>query len=204
MNEASTISAYQPILQSIALKMVGSIADAEDLVQDTFLKWLTTDRKKIQNTKSYLVRAITNNCINHLNALKRKKNELVDTINQSYLIEKARETELAKFDIENEVAQALSVVHKKLEPLEKSVYILREIFDFEYEHLQEIFDKKKDNLRQMLSRSKEKLNKENFKFKSIEVKSPQFLESFKTACSRGQIEQFIQHLKKDLTQKINK
>ena len=183
--------------------MVGSIADAEDLVQDTFLKWLSTDRKQIANTKSYLVKAITNNCINHINALKRKKNELIDTISHSVLVEKTREADIFNFDRENEMAHALSVMHKKLEPLEKSVYILREVFDFEYEHLQEIFDKKKENLRQLLCRAKEKLNTDGLRTKSREFKPAQFLDSFKTACSRGHIEQFIQHLKADLTKKLS-
>ena len=80
MTHTQAISLYQPMLQSIAYKMVGSIADAEDIVQDTFLKWLSVDHKRIDNTKSYLVRAVTNNCINHINSLNRKKNEFLDSI----------------------------------------------------------------------------------------------------------------------------
>jgi len=68
---------------------------------------------------------------------------------------------------------------------------LREIFDLEYEHLQEIFDKKKDNLRQLFSRAKSKLKQESSKFKDFEVKKHAFLESFKAACNKGQIEQFV-------------
>lgn len=202
MNNAQAITLYQPVLHSIAYRMLGSMADAEDIVQDTFLKWLNTDQKKIQNTKSYLVKAVTNNCINHINALKRKKNEFLDSISPSLLIEKYRESDISKFDLENEIAVALGELHRKLEPLEKSIYILREIFDIEYEHLQEIFDKKKDNLRQLFSRAKDKLNQESKKLKSIDVKSTQFLDSFKSACNKGHIEQFVQHLKSDLANNI--
>ncbi|MDH5475927.1 MAG: sigma-70 family RNA polymerase sigma factor [Cyclobacteriaceae bacterium] len=198
MNQAQAISLYQPVLQSIALRIVGSIADAEDIVQDTFLKWLSTDQKRIDNTKSYLIKSVTNNSINHLNSIKRKKNEFLDTINHSQIMEKYRESDFAKFDFENEIAAALSVMHKKLEPMEKSIYILREFFDLEYDHLQEIFDKKKDNLRQLFSRAKDKLNQENKKIKSIATKPIPFLESFRSACNKGHVEQFVQHLKKDL------
>ena len=201
MTQTQAIALYQPLLQSIAQKMVGSIADAEDIVQDTFLKYLTIDHHKIDNTRSYLVRAVTNNCLNHIASLKRKKNELIDSISHSQLVEKYREFEFTKFDLENEIAAALAVIHKKLEPMEKSIYILREVFDFDYEHLQEIFDKKKDNLRQMFSRAKEKLSQEGKKIKSIDVKPSQFLTSFKSACSMGQLEQFIQHLKEDFSKK---
>ena len=195
MNQAQAIALYQPVLHSIAYKMVGCLADAEDIVQDTFLKWLTIDPNKIDNTKSYLVKAVTNNCINHINTLKRKKNEWLENINPAALIEKYKESELAQFDFENELARALDIMHKKLEPMEKSIYILREIFDLEYEHLQEIFDKKKDNLRQLLCRAKSKLEQETKKIKSFEVSPPQFLEKFKSACFGGQLPQFVQYLK---------
>jgi len=199
MNQTQAITLYRPMLHSVALRIVGSMADAEDIVQDTFLKWLSIDQKKIENTKSYLIKAVTNSSINHLNAIKRKKNELLDSINHSELMEKYRESDFAKFDFENEIAEALAIMHKKLEPMEKSIYILREIFDLEYEYLQEIFDKKKDNLRQLFSRAKSKLKQESSKFKDFEVKKPAFLESFKAACNKGQIEQFVEELKKDLS-----
>ena len=117
------------------------------------------------------------------------------------MAERYRESDFAKFDLENEIAAALAVVHKKLEPMEKSIYILREVFDVEYDHLQEIFDKKKENLRQLFSRAKEKINQEGRKLKDIEVKPSLFLQSFKTACNKGHIEQFVQHLKEDLSKK---
>lgn len=198
MNPTQTISHYQPLLHSIAMKMVKSMADAEDIVQDTFLKWLSTDKKKINNTKSYLVKAVTNNCINHINSFQRKKNELMDSFQASNIIEKFKESELSKFDLDTEVEAALNVIHKKLEPLEKSIYILREVFNLEYDHLQELFDKKKEHCRQLFCRAKEKINEESRKLKQVEVKAPQFFESFKKASNFGQISQFVQLLKGEL------
>src|SRR5690606_10607667 len=63
---AQTISLYQPLLHTIAYNLVRCKQDAEDIVQETFIKWLTIDHEKVQNTKAYLVRAVTNNCLNHL------------------------------------------------------------------------------------------------------------------------------------------
>lgn len=180
------------------MKMVNSMADAEDIVQDTFLKWLISDHSKIQNTKSYLVRAVTNNCINHINSFQKKKNELMDSFQLSNIKEKIKETELVKFDLDIEVEAALNVIHKKLEPLEKSIFILREVFNLEYDHLQELFDKKKDHCRQLFSRAKEKIGAEGRKLKQVEVKAPQFLESFKAASNFGQISQFVKQLKIEL------
>ena len=197
MNTSQTILRYQPLLQGIAFKMVKSLADAEDIVQDTFLKWLVCDQSKILNTKSYLIKAVTNNCINHINSFQQKKNELMDNFQWVNIIERFKDSELSKFDLDNEVKAALVVLHKKLEPLEKSIYILREVFNLEYDHLQELFDKKKEHCRQLFCRAKDKLQQESVKFKNIDEKYSQFFESFKNACNAGQIGQLVQQLKMD-------
>jgi RNA polymerase sigma factor (sigma-70 family) len=86
MSKEQTIAIYQPLLQAIAYKIVRCKADAEDIVQETFLKWLSSGPKKIENTKAYLITAVKNNCLNHLNALRRKKEELFQQNNISEII----------------------------------------------------------------------------------------------------------------------
>lgn len=199
MNQSQAITLYQPLLHAIALKMVGSMQDAEDIVQETFLKWLTIDTEKINNTKSYLIKAVTNNCINHINAIKRKKDECLDTLSPSQLIDKFKETELIKFDLENEVSAALNVLHKKLEPLEKGIYVLREVFNFEYDELQEVFDKKKDNCRQLFFRAKEKLSAETTKLKAEFSLPHTFFDSFKKACDLGESEHLIDIIQSEIS-----
>jgi RNA polymerase sigma factor (sigma-70 family) len=201
MDQSSTIAQYQPMMQTIAQRMLGSIADAEDIVQDTLLRWLTIDTAKIRNTKAYLIKSVTNNCINHLNTLKRKKDQCLDSLKPQELIDKYKEMELFHFDFENEVSSALNVIHKKLEPLEKGIFVLREFFDFEYEELQEVFNKKKDNCRQLFCRAKEKLNLETSKIKS-EISQTNFFDSFKKACDMGNAEEFINHIKEEVTEGI--
>jgi len=192
MNQSQTIAHYQPMLQSIAYKMVGSIADAEDIVQDTLMKWLTIDTDKIKNTKAYLIRAVKNACINHIEKLKRTKDEYLQNFNPSDIIDWYREKEFFNFDLDNEVTAALNVLHKKLEPLEKGVFVLRELFDFDYDELQSIFDKKKENCRKLFSRAKEKLAKDNSKYDSADRS---FIDSFKTACKLGPTKDFIEEVK---------
>jgi RNA polymerase sigma-70 factor (ECF subfamily) len=182
------------LLQAIALKMVGSWEDAQDIVQDTFVKWLTVDQEKIQNTKAYLIRTVTNQCINHLNSFKTKKSEYLSQIKNSELLEKYREFEFPRFDLENELSEALAILHKKLEPVEKGIYLLREVFDFDYEELQKIFGKKKENCRQLFVRAKEKLTQETKKSKTQAVQPFQLLDTFKKACSSGYFSDFIYQL----------
>jgi len=194
MNHNQTITLYQPMLQSIAYKMVGSLADAEDIVQDTLLKWLTIEKEKINNTKAYLIRAVKNNCINHLDSLNKKKDECLHTLNTE-LVDWYKEKELLKFDKENEVNAALNILHKKLEPLEKGIYVLREFFDFDYEDLQQIFNKKKDNCRKMFSRAKQKLSDTQVKEKSTDQS---LLQTFKKALNIDSPEVVIENIKGEI------
>ncbi|MEM9857291.1 MAG: sigma-70 family RNA polymerase sigma factor [Bacteroidota bacterium] len=204
MSQAQTIALYQPLLQSIAMRIVGSIHDAEDIVQETFLKWLTLEKEKINNTKAYLIKAVTNNCLNHINTLKRKKNECLENIKPGELIDWNLITDLRKMDLDQEVSHALNILHKKLEPLEKAIFLLREVFNFEYDELQHLFDKKKENCRQLFCRAKEKLNTKEGKIK-IQMPNPaSFLYSFKKANDLGQIGDFIQHLGNDISFKLKK
>lgn len=199
MDQSQTILLYQPMLQAIAYSMVGSLEDAEDIVQDTFMKWLTIDQEKIQNTKAYLIKTVTNNCINYLNAFRKKKQACLDALQISELADKYRETEFAKLDLEKEMAAALAVLHKKLEPVERGVFLLREIFNFEYEDIQDIFGKKKDNCRKLFSRAKEKLDQKDPQGKTDIFPQFQFLESFKNACTVGHFSDFIGQLVQDIT-----
>ena len=202
MLQDNSITLYQPILRSIAIRMVGCVEDAEDIVQDTFLKWLTIDTSKVANTKAYLIKSVTNNCLNHLNSIKRKKNEILENLNPADLIEKYKEKEIFQFDVENEVSAALAIMHRKLEPVEKAVYILREVFNFEYDELHLIFDRKKDNCRQLFSRAKEKLTDESTKVK-VDLQSHfRILDSFKKACDFGNITDLIGDLSEDIKGKL--
>ncbi|VXD16500.1 sigma-70 family RNA polymerase sigma factor [Marinoscillum sp. 108] len=190
MTHSANITLYQPLLQSIAFKMLGCMHDAEDMVQDAFLKYLAVDPKKIENTKAYLIRSVTNNCLNHLNSLKQKKKEYLESVKLPELFEKI---DFSSLDFRQELDAMLSVLHKKLGPLERGLYLLREGFDFEYDELQQIFNKKKDHCRQMVCRAKEKLARETDKF-TYSFDSEKYFSAFQKACSDGNFDDLINHL----------
>jgi len=178
------------VLQSIALKIVGSIHDAEDIVQDTFLKYLSTDNSKVQNIKAYLIKSVTNRSLNHVNASKQKKNDYLETVKSMELSEKI---DFSHLDLKEELTTALNVLHKKLGPLERGLFLLREGFDFEYDELQEIFNKKKDHCRQLVCRAKEKLSKETEKF-TMAFDVDEYFEAINKASQRGDFHELMDHI----------
>ena len=200
MNNAQTITLYQPLLHSIAYKLVRCKQDAEDIVQETFIKWLSIDQQKVQNTKAYLIRAVTNNCLNHLNSLKKKKEECIENVSEALL--RFKENNLSHIDLEIDLPAAMQLLSNKLEPLERAVYVLKEAFDFDYEALQETLDRKKDHCRQLFCRAKKKLNEETAKINFPNASS--LVASFKNASTFGNATDLINELKRDISNALGK
>ena len=179
MTQAEVL-AYRPALVSIAYRMVGCINVAEDMVQDTFLKVLKIDHKKISDIKAYLVRSVTNTCLNYLDSIKQKKEEFLENFNPS-LPDFKISPEINYMDLKQEITEAFTQLFKKLPPAERAVFVLKELFNFDYSELTEILDQKAENCRQLFSRAHKKLaeNKERFSLDTDRLTSA--VEQFKQA-----------------------
>jgi DNA-directed RNA polymerase specialized sigma24 family protein len=184
MNNAQTITLYQPLLHSIAYNLVRCKEDAEDIVQETFIKWLS----------------ITNNCLNHLNSLKKKKEEYIDNVTEA--IHRFKENNLSHIDLEIDLSAAMHLLSAKLEPLERAVYVLKEAFDFDYDALQETLDKKKEHCRQLFCRAKKKLEEETSKVHFPHAAS--LVASFRNASAFGNAGDLINELKRDISTALGK
>ena len=204
MSRDQAITLYQPMLHAIAYNIVRCKADAEDIVQETFLKWLSLGPKKVEDTRAYLIRAVRNNCLNHINTLRHKKEELLNQHTIAEIIGRFKETSFAHLDLDAELAKAMKILHAKLEPLERAVYLLKEVFDFDYEALQDTFDKKKDHCRQLFCRAKKKLSEETAKLNFDLPDKSTLLETFRKACDFGNAAELVQELKKDVSDAASK
>lgn len=185
---------YRPLLHTIAYKIVGCSAIAEDLVQDTFLNWFKIERKEVKDAKAYLISSVRNLSINHL---KKKKDELFENMTPN-LPSFSIGTDFSYLDIKQEISDALAILHKKLAPAERAVFVLREVFHFEYADLPSIIGKTSDNCRQLLSRAQLKLNQEKERFTLEPHKLSTFISDFKKA-ALGEFEGLINNLKDDIS-----
>lgn len=200
-NERVIIAQYQPMLVSIAYKMVNNIMDAEDIVQDTLLKFLSTKRENIQNVKAYLIKAVTNNCITHIKKIRQNAEELLDPLLHAEWLG-SFDFDLSRIDLEADLSQALKVVMQKLEPSERAVYLFREVFSFDYSEIAEIVEKKKDNCRQLFCRAQSKLQEEKDRFNFNIDHHKQTFNSFLESCREGSFKNLVESLKTDLSEKI--
>jgi RNA polymerase sigma factor (sigma-70 family) len=198
MTQAQTITLYQPLLVTIAQGFVRCQQDAEDIVQEVFLKWLSAEQTKIENTKAYLIRAVTNSCLNHLNSFRKKKQEYLDSIHFDEFIHRIKENNLAHLDLPVDLNRAFKLMHAKLEPIERAVFLMKDVFDFDYNTIQQTLNKKQENCRQILCRARKKLSESttHLSFEMPEVSK--MLQSFQEACTLANAEKFVQELKADV------
>lgn len=207
MDHSAAIALYQPLLHSIAYRLVKCRQDAEDIVQETFLKWLTIDKErieKIENTKAYLIAAVKNNCLKHIETMKRKKEECLEAIQSSELMHWFKEINLSHIDLDIDLKAAFRVLQTKLQPVERAVFLLKDVFDVDYETLQKALDKNKVHCRQLLCRARKKLADETAKIQLDLPNKSSLLDSFRKACDLDNASVLIGELKRDITQALSK
>ncbi|MFY0651546.1 MAG: sigma-70 family RNA polymerase sigma factor [Cyclobacteriaceae bacterium] len=192
------ISAYRPILFSTAYRLVGCSAVAEDMVQDTFLKWLKMDQEKVVNAKAYLLKSVTNSCLNYLESFKQKKEDLLENIGPNLSMSFFKiNPDISNIDFKHELTHALAQLYKKLPPTERAVFVLKELFNFDYSELTDVLGKKTDNCRQLFCRAQKKLGEEKVRFNVEADRVLKIAEDFKKA-TLGEFSGLIDSLKRDI------
>src|SRR3712207_4338966 len=133
--------------------MLGSVADAEDAVQETWLRWADVDRAEVRDPRAYLVRIVTRQALNRLRTLARRREEYVGEWLPEPLLtspDVAEDVELAE-----SVSFAMLTVLETLGPTERAVFVLREVFDLPYADIAAAVDKTPAAVRQIAHRARE-------------------------------------------------
>lgn len=152
---------YKPLLFSIGYRMLGSVAEAEDLVQETFLKAFQIDVEKIENKKAYFCKIMTNMCLDVLKSSRYKREHYIGTWNPEPLFsEKRLELDPSELFLQKEgISIAYLRMMEYLTPDERIVLLLRQVLDFPYATISEMLHKKEENCRKLFSRSMQKVAK---------------------------------------------
>ncbi len=144
--------ARRNLLFTVAYEMLGSAADAEDVVQETWLRWVGVDQETVRDQRAYLVRIATRQALSRLRTLRRRKESYVGPWLPEPLLtapDVAEDVELA-----DSVSMAMLLVLETLTPIERAVFVLREVFELEYGEIAEAVDKKPAAVRQIAHRAR--------------------------------------------------
>ncbi|MFF2889901.1 RNA polymerase sigma-70 factor [Paenibacillus sp. NPDC057967] len=160
MQEPQPYKAYRPLLLSLAYRMLGSLSDAEDIVQEVFLDYYQLDRKGIEHEKAYLAKMVTNRCLNEQqSARKRRETYVGNWLPEPAVIysDHGQGDPADKLEQTETITYAMLVMMENLSAIERAVFVLRETFAFDYSDIAEVVGKSEANCRKLLSRAKEKL-----------------------------------------------
>ncbi|MEV6447809.1 RNA polymerase sigma-70 factor [Amycolatopsis sp. NPDC051716] len=144
--------AHRNLLFTVAYEMLGSAADAEDVLQETWLRWADVDQPGVRDERAYLVRITTRLALNRLRTMKRRKEAYVGPWLPEPLLttpDVAEDVELAE-----SVSMALMLVLETLAPTERAVFVLREVFDLGYDEIAEAVGKTPAAVRQIAHRAR--------------------------------------------------
>lgn len=158
MDTTSLYLEHKPLLSSIAYRMLGSITDAEDIVQDVFAELEAKPVHHILNVKAYLLKMVTNRCINLLKSARKTREVYTGPWLPEPEVGNRDETPEELVLRAETISYALLVLLEQLSPLERAVFILRETLDYDYRDIAELVDKSNDSCRKLYSRAKQRIN----------------------------------------------
>jgi len=169
---------HKPRIFGVAYRMLGSVADAEDMVQETFLRWQKSDRTGIKSSEAWLTTVVTRLCINHLKLARVQREEYIgpwlpEPIVAEDAIDPRENAEQAE-----SLSMAFLVILETLSPTERAVYLLREIFAYEFAEIARIVEKSETNCRQLLSRARQRVAERRPRFKTSADQQKRVVEAF--------------------------
>ena len=152
MNE-ETFERHRGLLFTVAYEMLGSASDAEDVVQETWLRWANVDHADVRDPRAYLVRIVTRQALNRLRSLARRREDYVGEWLPEPLLTSPDVT--ADVELAESVSFAMLTVLETLGPAERAVFVLREVFDVPYEAIAEAVGKSPPAIRQIAHRARD-------------------------------------------------
>ncbi|OBH87266.1 RNA polymerase subunit sigma-24 [Mycobacterium sp. E2989] len=192
-----TFIEHRKLLFAIAYRILGSAADAEDVVQDAWLKWSAADRGQVADPKAYLSRIVSNLSMERLRSTRRQRETYVGP----WLPEPILTSEDTAEDVAaaESVSMAMLVVLETLSPLERAVFVLKEVFDFSYAEIASAVERSEAAVRQAGHRARNHVQARRPRFEADRGKKRAVTERFFAAATGGDINDLMQLLAPDVT-----
>ena len=188
---------HRRLLFAIAYRILGSAADAEDAVQDAWLKWSAADRSRVADPKAYLTRIVTNVAMDQLRSAHRRRESYVGPwLPEPILTAADAGDDVAAAD---SVSMAMLVVLETLSPLERAVFVLKEVFDFGYREIAEAVGRSEPAVRQAGHRAREHVRARRPRFTADRSRRRDVTERFLAAAMGGDINTLMEVLAPDVT-----
>ena len=187
---------HRSLLFTVAYEMLGSAADAEDVVQETWLRWDDVDQADVRDARAYLVRIVTRQALNRLRTLARRREDYVG----QWLPEPLMTTPDAAHDVElaESVSIAMLTVLETLGPVERAVFLLREVFEMQYDEIADAVGKSEAAVRQVAHRAREHVAARKPRMSVSRAEQEEAVAKFRRALATGELQAMLDVLAPDV------
>jgi len=193
--DTSTFEALRPLLFSIAYRMLGSASEAEDVVQDAWLRARQDEDADVRSPRAYLTTIVTRLCIDHLRSAERTRMVYPGP----WLPEPLAEPNQESAALASSLTTAFLVLLERLTPTERAVFLLREVFELDFDDIAKTVDKSAANTRQILTRARARLQEPRRRFTVPRRESEEVVRRFRHAVGTGSVEELMTVLHADAT-----
>ena len=188
--------AHRSLLFTVAYEMLGSRADAEDVLQEAWLRWADVDHSQVRDPRAYLIRVVTRQALNQMRKLYRRREDYIGEWLPEPLLtspDVAEDVELAE-----SVSIAMLTVLETLGPTERAVFVLREVFEMPYGEIAQAIGKSAVTVRQIARRAREHVAARRPRVRVTRSEQQAVLERFLVALRTGQLQELMEMLAPDV------
>ena len=199
MTDAEVFEAHRDLMFSLAYRMLGTITDAEDAVQDAWLRWSAAHREHVADQRAYLARVVVNTALNRLRAARARREAYIGPWLPEPLLTEAGPDPAERAELAESVSMAMLVVLESLTPDERAVFVLREVFGFSHAEIGAAVGRPDAAVRQLAHRAREHVQARRPRFDVDWNQQREVTERFLAAAAGGDIEGLVSVLADDVT-----
>jgi len=195
------ISEYRPLLLSIAYRMLGSVADAEDIVQEASLRFHNAKQSGtvIESAKTYLAAITTRLAIDYLRSARVRRESYVGTWLPEPVVTEKETKMVGLAEMGESLSMAFLLILESLSPVERAVFLLREVFDYSYKEIAQVVERPEDTCRQMFLRAKQHIEAGKPRYDVQPEQREEMVARFLAACQTGDLTSLTELLATDAT-----
>lgn len=200
MEKTETFNNYRAYLFAIAYRMLGTAMDAEDMVQETYLRWQNSDVQAVESPKSFLAAIITRLCIDYLRSARvQRETYFGEWLPEPVWMGTAPANEENVLFAES-ISMAFLVLLESLSPTERAAFLLHDVFAYDYAEVAEMVDKSEANCRQLVSRARKRVQDGRPRFEATAAEQQQITAQFAQACLNGDMTGLLTLLAEDVVE----
>ncbi len=181
----------------LAYGMLGSTADAEDIIQEAFLKWTRVNHDQVQSEWAYLSTIVSRLCLDELRSARKRREEYVGPWLPEPYVETYKKTPEYQAERSEDLSMALMVIMESLTPVQRAVFVLHDIFGFDFREISELIGKEESNCRKIAQRARTYVESQRTGEKPDEHGQEKFLSSFIRAVEQGEVNELKRLLAED-------